>query len=97
MRKVMASGVFEWPEKVQNGLGWLRKYFFSGTILSIASYMFRYLCYLWEVLDCAYCALGPLLGRSQQKVMLCYIQFPALLPITSRYFDSCMVAAFGIL
>ena len=32
MRKVMASGTFKWPEKAQKGLGWLRKYFFSGTI-----------------------------------------------------------------
>ena len=24
----MASGTFEWPEKAQNGLGWLQKYFF---------------------------------------------------------------------
>ena len=28
MREVMTSGTFEWPEKAQNGLGWLRKYFF---------------------------------------------------------------------
>ena len=28
MRKTMTSGTFEWLEKAQNGLGWLRKYFF---------------------------------------------------------------------
>ena len=40
MRKVMTSGTFEWPEKAQNGLGWLQKYFFG-----VASCMFRYLYY----------------------------------------------------
>ena len=28
MCKVMAYRTFKWPEKAQNGLGWLRKYFF---------------------------------------------------------------------
>ena len=28
MRIIMASRTFEWPEKAQNSLGWLQKYFF---------------------------------------------------------------------
>ena len=28
MRKIMASRTFEWPEKTQNGLRCLQKYFF---------------------------------------------------------------------
>ena len=34
MRKVMAFRTFEWPEKAQNSLGWLKKYLFFGLILA---------------------------------------------------------------
>ena len=32
MREIKASRTFEWSEKAQNGLRWLQKFFFSGTI-----------------------------------------------------------------
>ena len=55
MCKAMASGTFEWPEKAQNGLGWLQKYFiqyymkrsfihFYGLVVSLGSVRLHIMC-----------------------------------------------------
>ena len=85
MCQIMVSGTFAWPEEVQNGLGWLQRYYFPIFLVDVLSVGSARLCIM--------CA-GIIAG---QKSTEGYITLYLITGIAFYYFDTYIAAAFSIL